>query len=270
MPKGVKIEEIVVGTGTVAERGMTVVANVRIFLKRGEEVTAEYPKVPRTVVDLSKRETIAGLRYGIEGMRVGGRRKLVISPHLAYGAQGMGEYIPPNAVLTCDVELLEIRIAGVRNTNDIPPGKRLDIFSPGEAAKSIPRCQFGFHEDGGCVAFITSPVPGYGWRPARTRPVAVKPDRSQILEMLREALAMPEQHPAECIPHEALWSDSSEAGNGITRDQATDTRCITIAVYEGDEPQCYYSMRHNSPAWLDSTMRRTISSLIKPDLVHSW
>jgi FKBP-type peptidyl-prolyl cis-trans isomerase len=58
-------------------------------------VTAESPADPRTLIDLATRETIPGLRYGIVGMREGGHRSLRISPHLDYGAAGLGEHIPP-------------------------------------------------------------------------------------------------------------------------------------------------------------------------------
>jgi FKBP-type peptidyl-prolyl cis-trans isomerase len=46
------------------------------------------------VIDLGRRESIAGLRYGIPGMRVGGTREIVISPHLAYGEVGIPGRIP--------------------------------------------------------------------------------------------------------------------------------------------------------------------------------
>jgi FKBP-type peptidyl-prolyl cis-trans isomerase len=52
---------------------------------------------------------IAGLEYGIEGMRVGGRRRLRVPPHLGYRDKGMSGKIPPNALLFFEVELLEVR-----------------------------------------------------------------------------------------------------------------------------------------------------------------
>ena len=107
-PEDLKIKELVVGTGALAGRESRVVVNLRIFLHRGQEVTVD-PCNPRTVIDLGKRECIAGVRYGIVGMWVGGRRELVISPYLAYGDTGVPGLIPPKAVLRCEVELLEVQ-----------------------------------------------------------------------------------------------------------------------------------------------------------------
>ncbi|MBX3359578.1 MAG: FKBP-type peptidyl-prolyl cis-trans isomerase [Phycisphaeraceae bacterium] len=68
-------------------------------------------------IDLKRRGTIAGLRYGIEGMRVGGARRVTIPPHLGYGKTGApAAGIPPGALLICDVELLELQWA-----RPIPP-----------------------------------------------------------------------------------------------------------------------------------------------------
>lgn len=123
MRKGIKIEEIAIGTGELAERRHSVVVNLRIFLSRGEELRSDHdPLYPRQVIDLHKRETIAGVRYGIEGMRVGGKRSFTISPHLAYGKDGVNHVIPPHASLRCEVELLEVRKGGARSHNDFPPG----------------------------------------------------------------------------------------------------------------------------------------------------
>jgi FKBP-type peptidyl-prolyl cis-trans isomerase len=62
-----------------------------------------------TDVRLDREFLINGLFYGIEGMRIGGTRKLKISPHLAYGEKGIPDTIPSNAVLIFEVTILEER-----------------------------------------------------------------------------------------------------------------------------------------------------------------
>ena len=128
MPAGVKIQNVIVGTGDEAIRGKTIVANVRMFLNHGTELTSTLMNGPKIKIDLGKRECIAGLRRGIEGMRVGGRRNFVISPHLAYRTNGVAGHVPPNAVLRCEVELLEVRGPGVMNPDDYPPGRHLFVW----------------------------------------------------------------------------------------------------------------------------------------------
>ena len=104
MRKGIKIGIDEVGEGEVTESNTTVRIRYDLCLSRGDVVQ----KGIETKVDLFRRQAIAGLRYGIEGMRVGGHRRFRASPHLAYGESGVPEMIPPNAVLVFDVELLEV------------------------------------------------------------------------------------------------------------------------------------------------------------------
>lgn len=59
-----------------------------------------------TYVRIDREQLFAGLFYGCEGMNVGGKRKLRIAPHLAYGEQGVPGVIPPNALLTAELEIV--------------------------------------------------------------------------------------------------------------------------------------------------------------------
>jgi FKBP-type peptidyl-prolyl cis-trans isomerase FkpA len=101
----VDIEADEPGSGDVAERGMTVVVEVEGRLRRGD-VFLERQLCTFT---LGAREVIAGLEYGVEGMRVGGRRRICVPPHLAYRDQGIAGAVPPNALLFFDMQLLEIK-----------------------------------------------------------------------------------------------------------------------------------------------------------------
>lgn len=104
MPRRIKVQELLVGDGEVAERDAIVTVRQEGTLRRGERFGGGIE-----TIDLGRRETIAGLRYGIEGMRVGGRRRITVGPHLAYGSAGVPGVIPPDAVLIFEVELLEVR-----------------------------------------------------------------------------------------------------------------------------------------------------------------
>jgi FKBP-type peptidyl-prolyl cis-trans isomerase len=105
MKPGIEIESDVPGHGAVAERGKTVVVRYDGFLHRGDAFQTN--QVAEFV--LGKRQVIAGLEYGVEGMRVGGRRRFQAAPHLCYRLVGVPGVIPTNALLTFDVELVAVR-----------------------------------------------------------------------------------------------------------------------------------------------------------------
>jgi hypothetical protein len=105
MKPGIEIETDVPGHGAVAERGKTVVIRYDGFLHRGDS----FQKGQVSEFVLGKRDVIAGLEYGVEGMRVGGRRRFHAAPHLCYREDGVPGVIPSNALLTFDVELVAVR-----------------------------------------------------------------------------------------------------------------------------------------------------------------
>jgi FKBP-type peptidyl-prolyl cis-trans isomerase len=92
------------GAGDIVRRGATVVVRLRGTLRRGDV----FMDSERETFTVGARNTIAGLEYGVDGMRVGGRRRIRVAPHLAYGAAGLVRKIPPNALLFFDIELLEL------------------------------------------------------------------------------------------------------------------------------------------------------------------
>ncbi|XZE55922.1 FKBP-type peptidyl-prolyl cis-trans isomerase [Planctomycetaceae bacterium SH139] len=100
---GLKVDEETVGTGAIANRGDTVTIQLEIRLNRGElvDVFDEYSFV------VGKRQVIAAIDYGVEGMRVGGHRSFKAGPHLCYGDKGVVGKIPANAALLIDVQLLD-------------------------------------------------------------------------------------------------------------------------------------------------------------------
>jgi hypothetical protein len=262
--KGIDVEDVVLGGGEEALRGKTVVVSVRMFLNHGTEVTLWGGPIK---INLGKRECISGLRLGIEGMRVGGVRKLVIAPHLAYGASGLQDRVPPNALLRCEVELLEVRESNAPKPEDYPPGRILYVFHPGEAALGLPRWQFKLEESGNCGASINFPLPGLTWRHTRHGTADIQLDQAAAAALFESASALPQQFPADCLTNEELWADSTEPSNSITRDRRSNSRCITIGVSERGQYKTYYSMSEDSPALLNSELFRAIRSLLRPYLV---
>ena len=106
-PSGLRITDLVIGDGAEARAGQTVAVNYRGTLANGTEFDSSYGRGPFSF-PLGGGRVIQGWDEGVAGMKVGGKRKLVIPPDLAYGDRGAGGVIPPNATLTFEVELLRI------------------------------------------------------------------------------------------------------------------------------------------------------------------
>lgn len=270
MDKGIEIREISVGTGEEALQGKIAVLNLRMFLHHEEEVFV-YPE-PRVKINLYGRHCIPGLLKGIIGMRVGGTRSIVVSPHLAYGVQGVPGKVPPNALLRCEVELVDVKEPNAPGPEDKPPirhviayHRHVIAYHPGEAARNLPRWQLRISEDGSCGAGLWFPIPGMTWRNTRRREFTTQLETSLVARLLDEAETLPIRFPMECFSTEELWADSSEPANSITRDRATDTLCLTIDFW-GRNQHNYYRMRENSTALNGSELYRAINSLIQPQI----
>ncbi len=106
---GLYYRDITAGTGAVAQNGKLVSMYYRGWLPSGALFDARMP--PQQPLDpfvLGSGNVIKGWHEGIAGMRVGGKRQLVIPPALGYGAEGRGP-IPPNAVMVFEVELARVQ-----------------------------------------------------------------------------------------------------------------------------------------------------------------
>ena len=121
---GLKLVDEREGAGAPTKKGDRVVYNTRIFLNQGDEVplnaiqAKQLPKemvrvedgvtlIDHTIV-LGRRQAIAGVEHALMGMKVGGYRKVRISPHLAYRDKGIPDLIPTDAVLIAEIWLREI------------------------------------------------------------------------------------------------------------------------------------------------------------------
>jgi len=108
----VYIESDVPGSGTVAEEGMIVVFHYTATLSNGTIVgTSTTYNSPLSTV-LGSGDLVEGLDRGLVGMQPGGTRVLVVPPDLAFGAEGNGQLVPPNAILRYTVSVLVVDTGG--------------------------------------------------------------------------------------------------------------------------------------------------------------
>ena len=109
-PADLVIEDITVGDGPAAQPGQQVsVHYVGVSFSNGREFDASYNRGEAFDFPLGGGQVIAGWDQGVAGMKVGGRRKLVIPPHLGYGDRGAGGAIKPGETLVVVVDLLDAR-----------------------------------------------------------------------------------------------------------------------------------------------------------------
>jgi peptidylprolyl isomerase/FKBP-type peptidyl-prolyl cis-trans isomerase FkpA len=100
-----KIEDSKVGTGAEAVAGKSVTVHYTGWLTNGTKFDSSKDHGQPFTFQLGAGQVIKGWDQGVAGMKVGGVRKLTIPPSLAYGANGAGGVIPPNATLVFEVEL---------------------------------------------------------------------------------------------------------------------------------------------------------------------
>jgi FKBP-type peptidyl-prolyl cis-trans isomerase len=106
LPSGMYIRDLVVGTGAAVTSTSTITAYYEGFLATGFRFDyALSPSTPYGPVKLGTNSVIAGWDLGLVGMKVGGKRQLIIPPELGYGTYGVGK-VPGNAVLVFTVEIL--------------------------------------------------------------------------------------------------------------------------------------------------------------------
>ena len=108
-PKKLEVEELEEGSGAEAKSGDKVtVQYVGVNYKNGKEFDSSWSRSEPFSFTLGAGEVIPGWDQGVEGMRVGGRRELVIPPELAYGEAGAPPAIGPNETLVFVIDLLEV------------------------------------------------------------------------------------------------------------------------------------------------------------------
>lgn len=123
MRSGIKVLADTPGDGPKIERQHTYYVRLKLWLNKGDPVKWESPwglidrarledngETLITDLRIDRENLMNGLFYGVEGMRIGGKRTLRISPHLAYGEHGIPGIIPADAVIVAEFSVLEERI----------------------------------------------------------------------------------------------------------------------------------------------------------------
>ena len=108
-PSGLKYTDLKVGDGAEAKAGQTVNVHYTGWLENGTKFDSSLDRRSPFSFHLGGGQVIRGWDEGVAGMKVGGRRRLVIPPELGFGKQGVGSVVPPNAVLVYEFELLAVR-----------------------------------------------------------------------------------------------------------------------------------------------------------------
>jgi peptidylprolyl isomerase len=108
-PKKLVVRELEKGSGAEAKAGNEVtVQYVGVNYENGEEFDSSWSRSEPFSFQLGAGQVIPGWDQGVEGMKVGGRRELIIPPNLAYGAAGSPPAIGPNETLVFVIDLLEV------------------------------------------------------------------------------------------------------------------------------------------------------------------
>ena len=109
-PADLEVIDLTEGDGHEAAAGQTAVVHyVGVAYSSGEEFDASWNRGQSFEFALGGGQVITGWDQGVVGMKVGGRRRLVIPPHLGYGDRGAGSVIPPGETLIFVVDLLDVR-----------------------------------------------------------------------------------------------------------------------------------------------------------------
>lgn len=109
MSDELQVEVITPGTGAAPQAGQTVQVHYTGWLTNGQKFDSSVDRGQPFEFKLGAGMVIKGWDVGVAQMKVGGKRKLTIPPHMAYGERGFPGAIPPNSTLVFEVELLGIK-----------------------------------------------------------------------------------------------------------------------------------------------------------------
>lgn len=265
MTKGIEIRDLTIGTGAEATKESVVVANVREFLRRGDEVSQ--PPLFDALqysIDLKRRDCIAGLLKGIPGMRVGGVREIIISPHLAYGESGIPGRIPANALLRCEVELLGIRQHDALLSEDWIPDKILILSHYRDANEEQMNWSFTLQESGKSSLIFFQRLQDNHQKKQFVSQIPIRLEAEDSERLIQQAMNLPYEMAENCVAWDSGFIDNT--GGMVIRDNRTGARCMLVQVMEGGKDLCLFGVHENSRKFLESAFYKSVEQLIRPHL----
>jgi hypothetical protein len=238
MTKEIEIKDLIVGTGAEATKQSIVVANIREFLRRGDEVSQ--PPLfgaHQHSIDLRRRDCIAGLLKGIPGIGVVGMREIIISPHLAYGEAGIPGRIPANALLRCEVELIGIREHGGLLPGDWVPGKILMLSHYRDANEEQMNWSFTLQESGNSsFIYFSQRLQDNHQKKQVVSQIPIRLEAEHSERLIRQAMDLPDEMAENCVAWDSGFIDNT--GGAVIRDNRTGACCMVVQVMEGGKNLC--------------------------------
>jgi hypothetical protein len=268
MKSGIKFKDIETGSGQEVKGEDSVLAEVRYFLNKGEEINIFQGNPDHQfVIHLKSRDFIPGLRYGIVGMREGGTRELKISPHLAFGEEGISNKIPSNAVIICNVKLLRIVPNDFRLPTPYDRKRQIIAAHRGEAARNLPRWSFGIINDGQYGITVNYPIPGMTWRHTRNRYYEAEIRKEEMDQLFEEIQTFTNRFPEDVVLYENVWADMSEPAGNTARERSTDRLCISVMFFKEPAPFETFYITEDNQRFQNTALFRLIATLLnKPEL----
>ena len=186
-PSGLQYEDTVVGSGAVAKSGQDVTVHYTGWLynkdaegnwSKGAKFDSSKDRKDPFKFELDGGMVIRGWDEGVQGMKIGGTRVLVIPAELGYGARGAGGVIPPNATLMFEVELLALaggEEALTLNLTALPSGLQYEDTVPAAATRPRPASASPCTTPAGCTRTATRARSSIPARTAATRFASIWP-----------------------------------------------------------------------------------------------
>lgn len=271
----IKTTEVIVGTGSLAEGDVWVKIHARFFLNRGEEIKGIWGSDESILTfRLLDREIIPGFRSAAEGMRVGGLRRAIIPPHLAFREEGIDGLIPPNAVLHMEIQLLDAGKLGEPTPLDHKHGRGrlMTIRAWDEESSKLPRWELVFCDANDPyypskgflqLEWNTRNDCKWGRRSSRRERIELILTPDGITSIIDDVKQLITDYPSEFLPSTEIHT---HGGYSPSRANSDSMICWPVSVYENLEYETIGYLRKESSIWTKTQWGRQLMEFVQPHL----